>query len=156
MTIDDKYNISNEIKDELSIGIYCSIVEARGNNNKSYKIYTLNYLNYLEHLLSIIKHTFNDKLAFNINSEFIDEVDLRNIAFNMLIIILHNNSKGALLNYVTSIFDYEYSFSILTGIGMLENDLDMFLEKELGIDFFILDVFNIHKDTMDLITRGRE
>lgn len=158
MIINQEYNLNNEILDELYIGTYCLSSLSKEQDKKTYKIYTLNYLNYLEHLIDTIKYTFNNKMAYNINNEFIDESDLKKIAFNMLFIMLHHNSKGSLFNYVTSIFEYEYSFNILTKIVMLENDLNMFLEKELDMNFFVLDIFNIKKKyyIMDLIVRGQE
>lgn len=149
------YEISNEIKDELQIGIYCLVVAARDLNNKKYKICTLHYLNYVEHILNVIKKAFDNKLVYDTNSNFIDEKDLKEISFNMFFILLHHNSKGALFNYVTSIFEYEYAFNILTNITMLENDLNMFLESDLNMEFFVLDIFNIHKHSLDLIVRGR-
>lgn len=149
------YEISNEIKDDLQIGTYCQMVRTKDYDNKKYKIYTLDYYNYQEHLVATIKNAFNNKTAYNKNNEFIDDKDIKDIAFNILFIMLYNTSRGPLLRYVTSIFEDEFAFNILTSSAMLEEDLNLFLEKELNMELFVIDAFNKFDNSIDLIVKGK-
>lgn len=153
MIEDNKYEISDEIKDELSISFYCNLNLSKKSLNKLYKLYTLDYTNYYLHLIKFIYNTFNNNKVYNLNDEFISEDNVKKIASNMLYIIFNSNSKSPLFNYTTSIFKDELAFNILTHTSLIEEDLYIFLEKELQMECIILDTFNLHKDfnTIDLV-----